>query len=247
MNLFYTPDISGNLYSLNEEESRHCQKVLRLREGDTLHLTDGKGTLFDARISELHGRHVSVEVTGRQDDFGKRNYCLHMAVAPTKNIDRFEWFIEKATEIGVDEITPIICEHSERRQLRTDRLEKIIIAAMKQSLKAFHPKLNEPIHLNKFLASQVPSFPASPPPSFPANTAANKYIAYITSGAPLLKQLYEKGDAATILIGPEGDFSPVEVEAAIKSGYQVISLGESRLRTETAAIAACHTIQLINQ
>ena len=106
MNLFYTPDISGNLYSLNEEESRHCQKALRLREGDTVHLTDGKGTLFEAQISYLNSRQVTVEVISRQDGYGRRDYYLHMAVAPTKNIDRFEWFLEKATEIGVDEITP---------------------------------------------------------------------------------------------------------------------------------------------
>ena len=232
MNLFYTPGISGNLYSLNEEESRHCQKALRLREGDTVHLTDGKGTLFEAQISYLNSRQVTVEVISRQDGYGRRDYYLHMAVAPTKNIDRFEWFLEKATEIGVDEITPVICEHSERRQLRSDRLEKVITAAMKQSLKAYHPKLHEPEPMGKFLAHPYPG---------------NKYIAHITSGAPLLKQLYQKGSDAVILIGPEGDFSPTEVETSLKSGFQVISLGESRLRTETAAVVACHSIQLINQ
>jgi 16S rRNA (uracil1498-N3)-methyltransferase len=248
LNLFYTPDISGSLYALYEEESRHCQKVLRLREGDTVHLTDGKGTLFEARISDLRSRRVTVEIISRQENYNKRNYFLHLAVAPTKNIDRYEWFLEKATEIGVDEITPLICDHSERRHLRTDRLDKIIISAMKQSIKAFHPKLNEPIHLSKFLASQSPSFPASPPTRLPANPLPeNKYMAYITSNAPLLQQSYQKGAAAAILIGPEGDFSPAEAEAAVKSGYQVISLGESRLRTETAAIVACHTIHLLNQ
>lgn len=232
MYLFYTPDITAGLYSLNEEESRHCQKVLRLREGDIVHLTDGQGTLFEARISDAHSRQVTVEVISRQDGYGRRNYRLHIAVAPTKNIDRFEWFLEKATEIGVDEITPLICDHSERRQLRTDRLEKLITAAVKQSLKAYHPKLNEPEPLGKFLAKPY---------------KGNKYMAYITSGTPLLKQLYQKGADAVIMIGPEGDFSPAEAEAAINSGYQVISLGDSRLRTETAAVAACHTIQLINQ
>lgn len=248
MNLFYTPDITGNLYSLNEEESRHCQKVLRLHDGDTINLTDGKGTLFQARIKDTRGRQVELDVISRQDGYGRRDYYLHMAVAPTKNIDRFEWFLEKATEIGVDEITPVICEHSERRQLRTDRLEKVITAAMKQSLKAYHPKLNEPIPFGKFLSSLSPLIPASHLPRFPANSSPeNKYIAYITSGAPLLKQLYLKGSDALILIGPEGDFSPAEVEASLKSGFQVISLGESRLRTETAAVVACHSIQLINQ
>ncbi|MFA4863275.1 MAG: 16S rRNA (uracil(1498)-N(3))-methyltransferase, partial [Bacteroidales bacterium] len=225
MNLFYTPDITDGLYSLNEEESRHCRMVLRLREGDIVNLTDGKGTLFEARIMDARSRQVTVEVISRQDGYGRRNYRLHIAVAPTKNIDRFEWFLEKATEIGVDEITPLICDHSERRQLRTDRLEKVITAAVKQSLKAYHPKLNEPEPLGKFLENPHPG---------------DKYMAYITSGAPLLKQLYQKGADAVILIGPEGDFSPAEVEAAIKCGYQVISLGESRLRTETAAVVACH-------
>jgi len=245
LNLFYTPDISGNLYSLTEEESRHCQKVLRLREGDPVHLTDGRGTLFAARITDLQSRRVTVEVISRQDGFGQRDYSLHLAVAPTKNIDRFEWFLEKATEIGVDEITPLICDHSERRHLRTDRLEKVITAALKQSLKAYHPKLNEPMLLGKFLSSG-PHAPLPPGPH--ANSRIdNKFIAYITPDAPLLKQLYQKGADAVILIGPEGDFSPAEVEAATSSGYQVISLGKSRLRTETAAIAACHTIELLNQ
>ena len=256
MNLFYAPDLLGNLYSLNEEESWHCQKVLRLHKGDIVYLTDGKGSLFEARISDLTGRKVTVEVINRQDGFGRRDYYLHMAVAPTKNIDRYEWFLEKVTEIGVDEITPLICDHSERRQLRTDRLEKVITAAVKQSLKAYLPKLNEPIHFAQFLtsplprlhASMPPCLPNSPIPGIPADTLpVNKYIAFITPGAPLLKQLYPKGAPAIILIGPEGDFSHAEVEAATTSGYQVISLGKSRLRIETAAIAACHTIELINQ
>jgi len=247
MNLFYTPDITSNIYSLNEEESRHCQKVLRLREGEIIHLTDGRGTLFEAMIADACGRQVSVEVISRLENYGKRDFRLHMAVAPTKNIDRFEWFLEKATEIGVDEITPLICDHSERRQLRTDRLEKIITAAVKQSLKAYHPKLNEPVLLGNFLASQLPRLPASPLPGSPANPfPENKFLAYITTGAPLLKQLYQKGEDVIILIGPEGDFSPSEVEAAIKSGYQIISLGESRLRTETAAVVACHAVAMLN-
>ncbi len=232
MNLFFAPDITGGLYSLNADESRHCLMVLRLSEGDIVHLTDGKGSLFEVRITDAGNRLVTVEVVSRQDGYGRRDYRLHMAVAPTKNIDRFEWFLEKATEIGVDEITPLICEHSERRFLRTDRLQKIIIAAMKQSLKAYRPVLNEPAPLVNFLAKPL---------------KGGKYMAFITGGTPLLKQLYKPGSDAIILIGPEGDFSPVEVESAIKSGYEIISLGESRLRTETAALVACHTVSLINQ
>jgi 16S rRNA (uracil1498-N3)-methyltransferase len=206
--------------------------VLRLREGDLVYLTNGYGTLFEARIIDASGRQVAIEVISRQDAYGRRDYRLHMAVAPTKNIDRFEWFLEKATEIGVDEITPLICEHSERRQLRTDRLEKVITAAMKQSLKTYHPVLNKPESLTGFLAKPL---------------QGSKYIAFIKAGTPLLIQLYHKGADAIILIGPEGDFSLAEAEAAVKSGYKIISLGESRLRTETAALVACHTISLINQ
>jgi len=232
MNLFYTPDITGGLYSLNEEESRHCRMVLRLCEGDIIQLTNGKGTLFDARILDARSKLVTAEIISKQENYGRRDYRLHMAVAPTKNIDRFEWFLEKATEIGVDEITPLICEHSERRQLRTDRLEKVITAAMKQSLKAYHPKLNEPQPFAKFLSE---------------SRMENKYLAYITQGAPLLQKVIRKGTDALILIGPEGDFSLSEVEKATLSGCMVVSLGDSRLRTETAAVVACHTIQLLNQ
>jgi 16S rRNA (uracil1498-N3)-methyltransferase len=253
LNLFYTPDIAGNTYSLNEDESRHCQKVLRLGKGDMVNLTDGKGVLYEARISEFQNRKITVEIISRKDSFGRRDYYLHMAVAPTKSIDRFEWFLEKATEIGVDEITPLICEHSERRQLRVDRLQKVITAAMKQSLKAYHPKLNEPVLFGNFLSSEhyssrPPGPQASPLPRFPDDSLQeSKFIAYITPDAPLLKHLYQKGSNASILIGPEGDFSPSEVDAATASGYRIISLGNSRLRTETAAIAACHTIELLNQ
>jgi 16S rRNA (uracil1498-N3)-methyltransferase len=232
MNLFYAPDISSDIYSLNEEESRHCRMVLRLREGETVHLTDGKGTLFQAQITDVRAKLVNVAIISRVDGYGKRPYHLHMAVAPTKNIDRFEWFLEKATEIGVDVITPLICEHSERRHLRTDRLEKVITAAVKQSLKAYHPVLNEIVGLKEFLAKENPG---------------QLFMAHLDEEKPvLLQKLYRKGSDVTILVGPEGDFSQAEITAAIQSGYKVVSLGESRLRTETAAIAACHTIGLIN-
>jgi 16S rRNA (uracil1498-N3)-methyltransferase len=245
LHLFYTPDLAGDLYSLNEEESRHCLKVLRLSKGDIIHLTDGKGNLFQATIIGYSGKHCQVNilenlstvsgqrsaVSGQRLSFGKRDYRLHIAIAPTKNIDRFEWFLEKATEIGIDEITPLICEHSERRQLRTDRLEKVITSAMKQSLKAWHPKLNEAADFKKFVSGSVDQ---------------GKFMAFITDGVPMLDQVYQKGIDSSILIGPEGDFSPAEVEQAVQSGYQVVSLGDSRLRTETAGITACHTIYLLN-
>ena len=232
MNLFYTPDIASSYYSLNEEESRHCQKVLRLHEGDVIHLTNGKGTLYEAQIVDARSRQVGVEVISRQENYAKRNYRLHVAVAPTKNIDRFEWFLEKATEIGVDEITPLICEHSERRQLRIDRLEKIITSAVKQSLKAYHPVLHPLADYKKFIA---------------AKNEGQLFIAHLEENDPvLLQNVYIKGSGTTILIGPEGDFSDAEILTALKASYQCVSLGNSRLRTETAAIVACHTIEILN-
>jgi 16S rRNA (uracil1498-N3)-methyltransferase len=232
MNLFYTPDITSNFYSLNEDESRHCLKVLRLREGDIIHMTDGKGTLFEAKIVNTHGRQIATEVISIRESYGKRDYRLHLAVAPTKNTDRFEWFLEKATEIGVDEITPLICGHSERRQLRSDRLEKIITSAVKQSLKAYHPVLHPLIDFQAFVSQK---------------REGQLFIAHLEESDPvLLQKVCLKGGNVTILIGPEGDFSEVEMESAIKAGYQFVSLGNSRLRTETAAVVACCTVGLLN-
>jgi 16S rRNA (uracil1498-N3)-methyltransferase len=232
MNLFYTPDIASNYYSLSEEESRHCQKVLRLHEGDVIHLTDGRGTLYDAQIVDARGKQVAVEVTSRKEHYGRRDYSLHLAVAPTKNIDRFEWFLEKATEIGVDEITPLICEHSERRQLRNDRLEKIITSAVKQSLKAYHPVLQPLSEYKKFIS---------------AKREGQLFIAHLDETNPVLLQaVYRKGGPVTILIGPEGDFSDAELASALKAFYRCVSLGNSRLRTETAAVVACHAVAMLN-
>jgi 16S rRNA (uracil1498-N3)-methyltransferase len=232
MHLFYTPDITGDIYSLSEEESIHCRKVLRLSEGDTVFLTDGKGILFEAHILDSNGRKVVIEIISKKEGYGHRDYQLHLAVAPTKNIDRFEWFLEKATEIGIDRITPLICEHSERRQLRCDRLVKVITSAVKQSLKAYHPVLNEPVAFRDFIAE---------------DHKGGLFIAHLQENNPvLLKNMYKKGTDATILIGPEGDFSDKEIAAAQKASYQIISLGDSRLRTETAALAACHTVWNIN-
>jgi 16S rRNA (uracil1498-N3)-methyltransferase len=231
--LFYTPDISDGLYSLNEEESRHCRMVLRLCDGDFIHLTDGRGNLYEARILDARSKKVTVEIINRQENYNKRDFRLHIAVAPTKSIDRFEWLLEKTTEIGIDEITPLICEHSERRQLRTERLEKVMTAAVKQSLKAYHPVLNQILHFQSFVAEQ---------------RNGQLFIAHLDEKEPaLLKNLYRRGSDVTILIGPEGDFSEAELASALKASYQCVSLGNSRLRTETAALAACHTVQILNQ
>jgi 16S rRNA (uracil1498-N3)-methyltransferase len=232
MVLFFTPDIISGVYTLNEEESRHCRMVLRMQNGEIVHLTDGKGTLFKSRIVDASGKRVVVEVIERQDEYNKRQYSLHLAVAPTKNIERFEWFLEKAAEIGVDIITPVICEHSERRVLRTDRLNKVITAAVKQSLKTYHPVLKEPVEFKNFLKE---------------NKDDQLFIAHLEEDSPiLLKDIYKKGANATIIIGPEGDFSEMEIINAKKINYSCVSLGNSRLRTETAAVAACHTIFLLN-
>lgn len=232
MHLFYTPYISGTSYTLIEEESKHAVRVLRLTEGDEIQLIDGKGNFFEARIVDANPKHCSVEVIGQQAEYGKRNSYLHIAVAPTKNIDRLEWFLEKATEIGIDEITPILCEHSERKVIKDDRLEKVIVSAMKQSLKAYLPKLNPMTPLSELLG---------------ADFSGKKFIAHCyEQDKRTLKNEVVGSLSNLILIGPEGDFSEAEVEMAIKTnGFIPVSLGQSRLRTETAALVACHTCNLL--
>jgi 16S rRNA (uracil1498-N3)-methyltransferase len=233
MQLFYTTDIVGPTFSLNEEESKHCSRVLRLKEGDLLHLTNGIGTIYTAQIISPGMKKVVVTIVKEQTEFEKRPYRLHMAVAPTKNIDRFEWFLEKATEIGIDEITPIITEHSERKMVKPDRLEKVIIAAMKQSLKAYKPVLKPEMKFSEFISSQA--------------NHPNKFIAHCENSEKInLKEACKLGAEVLILIGPEGDFSREEIEMASSMGYIPVSLGTSRLRTETAAVVACHTVNLMN-
>ena len=233
MHLFYTPGLSGETHTLNEEESRHSIKVLRLTTGDTVYLIDGKGGFFEARITLAHPRHCTVEITGQKDWHGKRNHYLHIAIAPTKNIDRTEWFLEKATEIGIDEVTLLLCQHSERKTVKEDRLEKIMIAAMKQSLKAQLPILN----------------PLTPFDAFIRQTFdGKKFIAHCADEEKwLLKNEICQGENVLVLIGPEGDFSPTEIALSLQAGYKPVSLGNSRLRTETAGLVACHTVNLLNE
>ena len=232
MHLFYTPDITGISYTLTEEESKHAVRVLRLTEGEIIQLIDGKGSFFEARIVDANPKRCSVEVIRQQAEYGKRNSYLHIAVAPTKNIDRLEWFLEKATEIGIDEITPILCEHSERKVIKEDRLEKVIVSAMKQSLKAYLPKLNPMTPLESVLK---------------AGFQGKKFIAHCYDhDKRTLKNEVAGSSSNLILIGPEGDFSEAELESAIKTnGFIPVSLGQSRLRTETAALVACHTCNLL--
>lgn len=232
MHLFYAPSIKNNVHELTEEESRHCIRVLRLQKGDQLHLTDGRGTLYRARLIDDHIRHCRVEVEDHQKEYGKRPFYLHIAVAPTKNIKRFEWFLEKATEIGVDEITPVHCFHSERKQLKTDRMKRILVAAMKQSLKTYLPKLNEMTPFDELIGH---------------SGHPQQFIACLEEGkAQPLKDLYIPGKDALVVIGPEGDFSGRETEYAKEKGFHPVTLGTSRLRTETAAMVSCHSINMLN-
>jgi 16S rRNA (uracil1498-N3)-methyltransferase len=232
MQLFYLPGINENFCSLSEEESWHCVKVLRLREGDTIDLTNGEGWWFNGKMEKIHPKECVIEITDRSFQ-PKELKNLHVAIAPTKNIDRFEWFLEKATEIGIDEITPLICEHSERESIKMQRLEKVLISAMKQSLKPWLPKLNEPVKFVEFVKLSVTGM---------------KLMAYCeTNPESALHKVYRPESEVTILIGPEGDFSKKEVEIAMKNGFNAVNLGASRLRTETAGIVAVHTVRLMGE
>ena len=233
MQLFYIPNISGKEVNLNETESKHAIRVLRLAEGSQVQLIDGNGGFYEAVISDAHPKRCKLLIRDSIQEFEKRNFKLHIAIAPTKNIDRFEWFLEKCTEIGIDEITPILSEHSERKAIKPERLEKVLMSAMKQSLKAYLPKLNSIISFNDFITN---------------SKYQNKYIAHCNDGDKLhLKDSIQKNNDTLILIGPEGDFSPEEVTKAKENGFKEISLGTSRLRTETAGIVACHIVNLVNE
>jgi 16S rRNA (uracil1498-N3)-methyltransferase len=229
MHLFYQPNISSGI--LSEEESLHAVKVLRLQGGDDIVIVDGTGGYYQAKITLPHHKKCGFEIIDAVHDYGKRNYKLHIAIAPTKNIERLEWFIEKAVEIGVDEITPVICRFSERKIIKADRLEKIIVSAAKQSIKAFFPKLNPLCNFDELLKQ---------------HQAKAKFIAHCyPEEKALLKALLPGQEEALILIGPEGDFSQEEVEKAIKNGFHPVSLGESRLRTETAGVVACAQVAVM--
>lgn len=232
MHLFYTPDILKN-NELPEEEALHCIRVLRLSIGDEVMLTDGKGSFYKATISACSNKRCLVKIMEQIPEKKAWIAHLHLAMAPTKNMDRIEWFAEKATEIGFDELTFLNCRYSERKVVKNERIEKILVSAVKQSLKASVPVLNEMIDFDKFISQDF---------------NGQKFIAHCYPGEkPLLKDLIRRGEDVLVLIGPEGDFSEEEVEKAIKSGFQPISLGRSRLRTETAALVACHIMNLINQ
>ena len=236
MQLFYNPNISVTTTEItfDKEESRHIIKVLRMKEGDSFKITNGKGSFFDAEIISANPKGCLVKILSEETQ-KPLPYQLHLVVAPTKLNDRYEWFLEKATEIGISEITPIICDHSERKVIKTERYEKILQSAMKQSLKAYFPVLNEAISFRDFINVEK-------------QFEDLKFIAHCEeTDKKSLKSLLLPNKRITILIGPEGDFSSEEIELAKNAGYIPVTLGESRLRTETAAIVACHSVAFINE
>ncbi|GAB1858372.1 16S rRNA (uracil(1498)-N(3))-methyltransferase [Flavobacteriaceae bacterium MHTCC 0001] len=234
MQLFYSPDITENSESFTfpKEESKHIVKVLRKQIGDKLYITNGKGWLFKAEIALPNINKCLVKIISKALQ-PKRNYNVHLAVAPTKMNDRYEWFLEKATEIGIDAITPIICEHSERKVIKPERFERILQSAMKQSLSCYLPKLNEAISFKAFISQ---------------NFEGQLFIAHCEeTDKKSLKNELQPATNITILIGPEGDFSTKEIELAIANKFIPVTLGTTRLRTETAAIVACHSVTFMNQ
>ncbi len=250
MQFFYSPDIpSSGMFTLDAEESRHCLRVLRKKISDRIEVVDGKGALYEAEIISDRNKICELKVISRKSGYGHRDFRISIGIAPTKNIERFEWFLEKATEIGIDEIQPFFTERSERARLNIARLNKILVSAMKQSGKAYLPALLEPQKFAEMMAQCIPS-------------EAGKFIAVcdphprpLSKGEgspglvthPHLKDAYAKGSDALILIGPEGDFTAGEVKLAVASGFQPVSLGTSRLRVETAGVVTCQVVNMMNE
>lgn len=232
MTLFYCEDIDSDLLTLPAEESKHCVRVLRMTTGDTLNITDGRGMMCRCRIVAPDSSGCTVEVVERVPDYGRRPFHLHLAVAPTKNTARIEWLVEKCVEIGIDEITPVICDHSERGVQKTERLEKIAISAMKQSLKAYRPIIHNAMPLRQFVTQPL---------------SGQRLVCYCDGDIRTpLRQIYQAGNDAIVLIGPEGDFSSTEIETALSNGFQPVTLGDTRLRTETAALYAVTALNFMN-
>jgi len=233
MQLFYNPDLDKSIsqFTFSQEESRHIVKVLRKKEGDILHITNGKGYIFESEILLADQKKCKAQIISTKKKHAKAHW-LHIVVAPTKNNDRLEWFLEKATEIGVNEITPIFCDRSERKVIKKERLEKVIQSAMKQSLRSYLPKLNDAISFKAFIEKEQSGL---------------LFIAHCEEEEKVnLKRRVAPDKNVTVLIGPEGDFSQNEINIAYEKGFLPVSLGEYRLRTETAAIVACTTVNMIN-
>ena len=252
MHLFLTDTTQGPYATLPPDESKHCIRVLRMQPGDELYVTSGDGTMCRARIVDPDPADCQVEITERLPDYGARPFKLHMAVAPTKNNARMEWFVEKAVEIGIDRITPVICDHSERGALKTDRLERIALSAMKQSLQARRPLIDPPIKLLDFLTNLNSQFSIlnSQFPTLNSQFSilnSQKFVCHcVGDDRRTLHQLYTPGSDALVLIGPEGDFSPDELSRCLTLGFQPVTLGNNRLRTETAALYALTALNFMN-
>ncbi|MGC1391858.1 MAG: 16S rRNA (uracil(1498)-N(3))-methyltransferase [Bacteroidales bacterium] len=234
MQIFYAPDINGETYKLDEKESKHLIRVLRMTKGAEIRLIDGKGNLYEGIISNPDQSGCLINIKGKIRDFEKRNYRLHIAISPLKNPERFEWFIEKSVEIGIDEITPLVCRNTEKPGIKSGRINNLIISAMKQSIKATKTILNETCNFKDFISTESNEI---------------RIIAHCDNSLirRRVSEVYTKGRNAIILIGPEGDFTREEVDSAVDSGFIPVHLGTSRLRTETAGIAVCHSIYFMNQ
>ena len=243
MELFFSSDIDGGLCRLDQDESGHCVKVLRHRCGDEISVIDGNGTLYRCRITSDSHKGVEAMILDSVSNWGSHPYRLHLAVCPTKNNDRYEWFAEKACEIGFDELSPVIGEHSE---MKTPRVEKILVSAAKQSLKAAVPAVNEPVSVKEFIAS----FPASCTAASVNGSSVLKLIAYCFEDGSVprrnIKEVLDgfEGTEIIIMIGPEGDFSNEEARMALEAGFVPVHIGASRLRTETAAVTAAAAVYL---
>ena len=241
MRLFLSDDCTGTYATLTHDESKHCTRVLRMGVGDEVWVTSGDGTMCRALIADPNPSACEVEIVERITDYDHRPFHLHIAIAPPKNNARTEWFVEKAVEIGIDRITPIICEHSERGVLKTDRLERIALSAMKQSLKASRPLIDPPVNLPLFLKnlnSHIHTF---------THSHIQKFVCYCSGDERhTLGQLYTPGTEALVLIGPEGDFSSHEIAEVLAQGFQPVTLGTARLRTETAALYAVTALNFLN-
>lgn len=234
MHRFYAPDIE-TVNLLPEEEAQHCVRVLRLKEGDQVEVVDGKGHLFLCEIVSANHKNCAVSIVEKTDVAPHWGCRLTVVIAPTKNIDRFEWMLEKSVEMGVDRIIPVLCRYSERKQLKTERLNKILVSAMKQSFKATLPQLDELTPVMDVINS--------------VGKDGQRFIAYCDKEIPrrdLVKE-YKKGSDVVIMIGPEGDFSKEEIRAALDAGFVPVTLGKSRLRTETAGVFAVAAVHTINQ
>ncbi len=234
MQIFYAPGIKGGTHYLDESESRHCIRVLRMKKGDAVRLVDGNGTLYEGLISDTVQGRCGITVTAAIAGYEKRDYRLHIAISPLKNPERFEWFVEKSVEAGIDLITPLICKNTEKSRIKEDRINNIIISAMKQSVKAFRPLLGKPAMFGDFIRVEQDG---------------TGMIAHCCSGfeRSRIGNCIGRGQNAIILIGPEGDFTREEISAALAHGFRPVELGRSRFRTETAGVAACLAVYFINQ